>query len=325
MRSLRYIEAIAEALKEEMARDDQVFVIGEDVHMFGGVFKATKGLMEAFGPKRLRGTPISESVFTGLAVGAALTGLRPVVELMYFDFVQVAMDQVANQMAKLAFMSAGAVKVPVTVRAQAGAGTREAAQHSQSLEAWFVHTPGLKVVMPATVYDAKGLLKSAIRDDRPVIYVENRMLYYRKEEVPEGEWLVPIGEARVAREGRDITVVGVGYALRKALAAAEKLAGEIEVEVIDPRTVQPLDMATLGASVRKTGRLLVVHEAPTRGGIGAEIVRRVVEETWSSLKAAPKVLGALNVPMPFSPGLEDACLPQETTIAEEIRRMTSAK
>lgn len=321
MRTLRYVEAIAEAMKEEMARDKSVFVIGEDVHLFGGVWKATKGLVEAYGPKRVCGTPISESAFTGLGVGAAMTGLRPVVEFMYFDFVQVAMDQLVNQMAKVFLMSGGAVSVPITVRAQAGAGSREAAQHSESLEAWFVHAPGIKVVMPATVYDAKGLLKSAIRDNQPVLYIENRMLYYKKEEVPEGEWLVPIGKARVVKEGKDITVVTVGYALTKVLGAVANLGKAVDVEIVDARTVQPLDVDTLLASIRKTGRLLVVHEAPTRAGIGAEIVRRLTEEGFDCFKRAPKVLGSLNVPLPFSPGLEDRCLPQEATIAEAIQKM----
>lgn len=323
MRRLTYLEAITEAMKEEMARDESVFVIGEDVHLFGGVWKATRGLLEAFGSKRVRGTPISESAFTGLAVGAAMTGLRPVVEFMYFDFVHVAMDQLANQMAKVFLMSGGAVTVPITIRAQAGAGTREAAQHSETLEAWFAHTPGIKVVMPATAYDAKGLLKSAIRDDQPVVFVENRMLYYRKEEVPEGEWLVPLGKARVVREGKDLTVVTVGYALTKVLGAVTSLDGAVDVEIVDARTIQPLDLETLLTSLRKTGRLLVVHEAPVRAGVGAEIVRRLTEEGFDHLKKAPRVLGAANVPMPFSPGLEDRCLPQEKTIAEAIRKMTA--
>jgi pyruvate dehydrogenase E1 component beta subunit len=323
MRQLRYVEAIAEAMKEEMARDEGVFVIGEDVHLFGGVWKATKGLMEAYGSKRVCGTPISESAFTGLAVGAAMTGLRPVVEFMYFNFVQVAMDQLVDQMAKVFLMSGGRVSVPITIRAQVGVGSREAAQHSDSLEAWFVHTPGIKVVMPATVYDAKGLLKSAIRDDQPVLYVENRMLYYKKEEVPDGEWLVPIGKARVVKEGRDVTVVTVGYALTKVLGAVASLGASVDVEIVDARTVQPLDLETILASVRKTKHLLVVHEAPTRCGIGAEIVRRVVEVAFGDLAKAPKVLGAASVPVPFSPALEDACIPQEADIAEAIRRLIS--
>jgi len=325
MRKISYIQAIAEAMHEEMARDESVFVIGEDVDLFGGVFNATEGLMEAFGPKRLRGTPVSESGFVGVAVGAAITGLRPVVEIMYMDFITCAIDQVVNQMAKLTTMSGGRAKMPVTIRAQAGAGTCEAAQHSQSLEAWFVHTPGIKVVMPATVYDAKGLLKSAIRDDQPVIYIESRNLYYQKEEVPEGEWIVPIGQADVVREGTDITLLVLGYVRRRALAAAQSLAGTVDVEVVDLRSADPLDMATIITSLTKTGRLLVVHESPVKAGVGAEIVRRVSGEAFDLLKSAPQVVGGADLPMPFSVDLEKACLPQEEGIANKILEMTYGK
>ena len=325
MRKITYIQAINEAMHEEMARDESVFVIGEDVDMFGGVFNATEGLMEAFGAKRLRGTPVSESGFTGVAVGAAMTGLRPIVEIMYMDFITCAMDQVVNQMAKLTTMSGGRVKMPVTIRAQAGAGTCESAQHSQSLEAWFVHTPGIKVVMPATVYDAKGLLKSAIRDDQPVIFIESRNLYYQKEEVPEGEWIVPIGKADLVKQGTDLTLIAPGYVRRRALAAAQSLDGTVDVELIDPRSVDPLDMATIIASVEKTGRVLVVHEAPAKAGIGAEIVRRVVDQAYDSLHVAPQVLGGADLPMPFSVDLERACLPQEEDIKNKILGMTRGK
>lgn len=321
MRNLSYINAIAEAQKEEMARDGNVFVIGEDVDIFGGVFKATVGIEESFDGKRLFGTPISESAFTGLAVGAAMTGLRPIVEFMYFDFITVAMDQVINQMAKMRFMSGGKAKMPVTLRAQTGIGTCEAAQHSQSLEAWFVHTPGIKVVMPATVYDAKGLLKSAIRDDNPVLYIENRLLYYGAEDVPEGEWLVPLGSAYIAREGCDITIIAIGYARRTALAASRKLAEMgIEAEVIDPRTLHPLDFETIAESVKKTGRVLIVHEAPSRCGFGAEIVRQINENVFDWLDAPPQVLGGKNLPAPFSRELEKACYPQ----TEDIVRLAEA-
>ncbi|MCK5801929.1 MAG: dehydrogenase E1 component subunit alpha/beta [Lentisphaeria bacterium] len=317
-RSLSYADAICEAQREEMERDETVFVIGEDVDIEGGVFKLTRGLLEAFGPERVVGTPISEEAFCGLAVGAAMAGLRPVVEIMYIDFILMAMDPIINQMAKIGFMSGGQFSMPVTIRAQAGAGTVEGAQHSQSFEAWFAHTPGFKVVMPGTAYDAKGLLRSAIRDDGPVLVIENRLLFYEKEDVPEGEWLVPIGQAEVVREGTDVTVVALGYTRRKALAAAESLEGTISVEVVDPRTIVPLDMATIGESVRKTGRLLVVHEAPTRNGFGAEIVRRVIDECFDYLDSPPRVLGGANVPAPFSPSLEQACIPQVDTIVTAI-------
>ncbi|NLF17019.1 MAG: alpha-ketoacid dehydrogenase subunit beta [Lentisphaerae bacterium] len=319
MRKLSYADAICEAQIEEMARDESVFVIGEDVDIDGGVYKLTRGILERFGPKRLVGTPISEEVFCGMAVGAAMSGLRPIVEIMYIDFILMAMDPVVNQMAKIPFMSGGQFGMPVTIRAQAGVGSVEGAQHSQSFEAWFAHTPGVSVCMPATVYDAKGLLKSAIRAAGPVLVIENRMLFFEKEDVPEGEWLVPLGQAEVVREGRDVTVVALGMTRRKALAAAAMLEGEISVEVIDPRTLVPLDMGTLAASIRKTGRLLVVHEAPTRNGFGAEVVRRVVEECFDDLDSPPRVLGGADLPIPFSPGLEQACIPQVATIVEAIR------
>ena len=323
-RDLRYADALNEAMDEEMARDDRVFLIGEDVDLYGGVYNLSVNLVEKYGAERVVGTPISEQGFVGLAVGAAMTGLRPIVEIMYMDFIMLAMDQLANQMAKLRYMSGGQFAMPVTIRAQAGAGTAEAAQHSQSLEAWFTHVPGFKVVMPATSYDAKGLLKSAIRDDNPVLVIENRVLFYdKKETAPEGEWLVPLGKADVVREGSDVTLVAIGYTRRKALAAAEALDGDISVEVIDPRTVQPLDIETLLASVKKTGRLLVTHESHTRCGIGAEIVRRVVADGFEHLKASPRVLGGADLPMPFSPGLEEVCIPQEESIIRAIREVVA--
>ena len=318
MRKLTYANAICEAQIEEMTRDDSVFIIGEDVDIEGGVFNLTMGVLERFGKRRLVGTPISEEAFCGLAAGAGMTDLRPIVEIMYIDFILMAMDPVINQIPKIPFVSGGQFKMPVTIRAQAGAGTVEGAHHSQSFEATFANTPGYKVCMPATVYDAKGLLKSAIRDDGPVLVIENRVLFYDEEEVPEGEWIVPLGEADVAREGSDITVVAVGYTRRKVLAAAEKLAGKVSVEVIDPRTIVPLDIKTIGESVEKTGRLLVVHESPARNGVGAEIVRRVIDERFDCLDAAPKVLGGRNTPMPFSPTLEQASIPQEETIIKAI-------
>ena len=321
MRKLTYTDALNEAMDEEMRRDDRIFVIGEDVDIAGGVYNLTENLLEKYGARRVVGTPISEQGFVGLAVGAAMTGLRPIVEIMYIDFIMLAMDQLCNQMAKLRYMSGGQFTMPVTIRAQAGAGTSEAAQHSQSLEAWFVHTPGFKVVMPGTVYDAKGLLKSAIRDNNPVLVIENRVLFYEEEDVPEGEWIVPLGKADVAREGKDITVIATGYTRKKALAAAQKLTDEISVEVIDPRSIVPLDMGTILASVKKTGRVLVIHESPTRCGIGAEIVRRIVAEGFDYLNASPKVLGGADLPIPFSPPLERACLPQEDTIISAIREL----
>jgi len=321
MRKLTYCDALNEAMHEEMARDDTVFIIGEDVDIHGGVFNFTRGIVEKFGPERCVGTPISEEGFVGLSVGAAATGLRPIVEIMYMDFIMLAMDQLINQMAKMRYMSDGQDSMPVTIRAQAGHGTAEAAQHSQSLEAWFVHTPGFKVCMPATVYDAKGLLKAAIRDNNPVIVIENRLLLYEEEEVPEGEWIVPLGKADVAREGSDVTVIASSWARRKALKAAELLDGEISIEVIDPRTIYPLDMETILASIKKTGHVVVVHESPARCGIGAETVRRIVEEGFDYLDAPPIVHAGADLPIPFSPPLENACLPQPETIADACRKL----
>lgn len=322
MREITYIQAVNEALREEMERDPNVFVIGEDVGGLGGGFGATKGLLAQFGPKRVRQSPISESGFTGLGVGAAMAGLKPVVEIMYLDFVTTAMDQVVNQAAKMHFMSGGQIKIPLVIRAPYGVGSREAAQHSQCLEAWFVHTPGLKVVMPATAYDAKGLLKTCIRGDSPVFFIENRMLYSVPEKVPEGEWLIPLGQAAIKREGKNITVVALSNMVPKAMQAAGAVAGEISVEIIDPRSLVPLDAGTIINSVRKTGRLLVVHDAPVRNGFGAEIVRRVTADAFDYLDAPPRVLGGLNTPIPFSPPLEDICIPQVEDIIAKIKEMT---
>jgi pyruvate dehydrogenase E1 component beta subunit len=313
-----YRAAITEAMNEEMERDENVCVIGEDVDLFGGVYKLTRGLVEKYGSKRVRGTPISESAFVGMATGAAMTGLRPIVEIMYMDFSLVAMDQLVNQAAKIFYMSGGRVKVPLVIRGQFGVGTAEAAQHSQHLESWFINTPGIKIVMPSTVYDAKGLLKSAIRDDNPVLYLENRVLYLKKEEVPEGEWIVPIGTADVKRRGDDITVVAVSNAVHKALAAAEHLSKEISVEVLDPRTLDPLDTQAIIGSIKKTGNLLIVQEGGAKAGFGAEVVRQVVREGYGYLNHPPSVLGARDVPVPFSPVLEKAYIPQVEDIINAI-------
>lgn len=322
MRELTYRQALDEAMTEEMTRDPRVFVIGEDIGSHGGgAFRVTTGLAERFGDRRVRGTPISESAIVGVAVGAAATGLVPVAEIMYMDFITCAMDQVCNQAAKIEFMSGGQVKVPLVIRTPSGMGTREAAQHSQSLEAWFVHTPGLVVVQPSCAYDAKGLLKSAIRSNGPVLVIENRLLYRKPQQVPDDEWLVPIGLADIKRAGDDVTVVATAYAVSKALQAAEELKDEVSVEVIDPRTLVPLDIDMIVESVRKTGRLLVVHEAPGSGGFGAEVVRQVVEKAFEYLDSAPIVLGGANAPIPFSGPLEDACLPQVVDIIRLIRKL----
>ena len=320
MREITYTQALSEALQEEMARDETVFSIGEDI----GSVRDPKDLWEQFRERRVWQTPISESGFTGIAVGAAMTGLRPVAVIMYCDFVTVCMDPIVNQAAKVHLMSGGQIKVPMVIRTPAGAGTREGGHHSQSLESWFVHTPGLKVVMPSTPYDAKGLMKSSIRDDGPVIYIQHRLLHPITQSVPEGEWIVPLGKSDIKREGSDITVVAISYAVHKVLEATEELDGEISVEVVDPRTLSPLDIETILQSVKKTGRLLVVHEAPVSGGVGAEIVRQVVEQGFEHLRVPPRVLGGLNTPMPYSPPLEDACLPQKEGIVKAVRELMSS-
>ena len=323
MQKVKLIRALSQAFDEEMERDDRVCLFGQDVGEFGGVFGTSALLQKKYGARRVFDTPLSEGAIIGTAVGAAISGLRPVAEIMYLDFITVGMDPLINQAAKLRFMSGGQLKLPLVIFTQCGGGTSEAAQHSQSLEAWFVHTPGLKVVMPATVFDAKGLLKAAIRDDNPVVFIWHKLLYDLQEELPDGKWVVPLGKALVRRKGSDLTVVATSLMVHRALAAAETLADEISIELIDPRTLVPLDMETILTSVRKTGRLLVVHEAPTRAGIGAEIVRRVVEDAFDELTAPPLVLGGANLPMPFARVLETACMPQEEDIVAAVRRIKS--
>ncbi len=324
MRILTYSEALNEALREEMRRDPTVFVMGEDVAVWGGggIFGVTRGLVEEFGPERVRDTPISEEAIAGVAVGAAVTGMRPVIEIMYVDFIGLAMDPIVNQAAKLRYMFGGKAKVPLVVRAQEGAGRGNAAQHSQSLEAWFVHVPGLKVATPSTPADAKGLLKSAIRDDNPVVFLEHKSLYFTKGPVPDGEHLVPLGMADIKRPGTDCTVVAIHTMVLRALEAAEELAEEgISVEVIDPRTLYPLDVETMVGSVRRTGRLVVAHEAVRRGGIGAEIVARVVDEAFDYLDAPPQRVCGAEVPVPYNGRLERAAIPGKEEIVAAVKRI----
>ncbi|KUK14415.1 MAG: Transketolase central region [bacterium 42_11] len=272
MREITYAEAIREALREEMKQNDKVFILGEDVGRFGGCFGVTKGLWEEFGDERVRDTPISETAIIGSAVGAAATGMRPVAEIMFCDFMGVAMDEITNQAAKMRYMFGGKVSIPMVVRTPVGGGLCAAAQHSQSLEAWFTHLPGLKVVMPSTPYDAKGLLKASIRDDNPVIFLEHKMLYGVKGPVPEEDYIVPLGVADVKREGKDLTIIATSLMVHKALEAASLLEKEgVSVEVIDPRTLYPLDEETILSSVKKTHKALVVHEAVERNGFGGEI------------------------------------------------------
>jgi len=322
-RILTYAEAVREALREEMRRDERVFILGEDVGVYGGAFGVTKGLLEEFGEERVRDTPISEAAIAGAAIGAAVTGLRPVAEIMFMDFTTISMDQLVNQAAKIRYMFGGHATVPMVLRTPAGSGTGAAAQHSQSLETLFAHIPGLKVAVPATPADAKGLLVAAIRDENPVIFVEHKLLYRRKGPVPAGEHVVPLGRADVKRAGRDATVVATSIEVQRALEAAERLSREgIEIEVVDPRTLVPLDEETLAASVKKTGRLVVVHEAVRDYGFGAEIAARIAEGATFDYLDAPIVrLGGVSAPIPYNPTLERAAVPQVEDIVRAVRRV----
>ena len=320
MKETRYIRAITEALNEEMARDENVFIIGEDVGGPGGAFSATKDLLEKFGERRVKDTPISESAIVGLAIGAAAQGLRPVAEIMFMDFLTVCMDQIVNQMAKMRYMFGGVYKLPVVIRTPCGGGLNAGPQHSQCLESWFAHIPGLKVVMPATPYDVKGLLKTSIRDDNPVLFIENKALYAMKGEIPEEEYLIPIGKADVKREGKDATVVATSRMVHQALEAAKTLSNEgIEVEVIDLRTISPLDKETIFRSVEKTSKLVVAHEAVKTFGIGAEIAAMVCEEMIDCLDAPVLRVGAPFVPVPFN--LESFYLPNSGDVVKAVKKV----
>ncbi len=300
MAVMRYMEALNQALVSEMERDPSVFIAGEDVAS-GGVFAVTQGILEKFGGKRIRNTPISESAVIGLGIGAALTGLRPVVEIMFMDFMACCMDQIVNQAAKMKYMFGGKMSVPMVVRTPAGAGLGAGPQHSQCLEVLFAHIPGLKVVMPSTPYDAKGLMISSIRDDNPVLFVENKMLYRVKGEVPEESYAIPIGKADVKRTGKDITIVATSHMVGTALKAAAELEKEgVDAEIIDPRTISPLDKGAILESVEKTGTLLVVHEAVRNFGFGAEVAAIVSEEGFDFLDAPIMRIGAPFMPVPFS-------------------------
>ncbi len=325
MRPIIYLMALNEALQQEMERDPTVFVTGEDVgqHPPMGV---TLGLLQKFGPQRVVDTPISESAILGLAVGAAAAGLRPVVEIMFIDFLFVAFDQVINQMAKMRYMFGGKAKLPIVVRCPCGGGFQMAAQHSQSLEAMLCHIPGLKVVMPATPYDAKGLLTAAIRDDNPVFCLEHKKCYTMAGDVPQEQYELPLGVAEVKRPGSDVTIVATSYMVHEALQAAEELAGRgIEAEVIDPRTLLPLDMDTILKSVRKTHRVVIAHEAVKFCGVGAEIAAQVAETAFDALEAPPLRVAAPFCPVPFSAPLEEAYLPNAQDIVDAVSSLTPAK
>ncbi len=319
-----YNEALGDALRLEMERDERVIVMGEDIAEHGGAFQVTAGLLDRFGPERIRQTPISEIGIVGAGVGAALTGLRPVVELMYVDFAGLAMDQLVNQAAQNRFMFGGQARVPLVLRTQGGSGRGNAAQHSKSLEAWFAHIPGLKLVMPATPADAKGLLTTAIRDDDPVIFLEHKLLYRTKGLVPTGEHVVPLGKADRKREGGDLTIVSWSREVLFSLEAAGKLSeAGVDAEVIDLRSLVPLDKDAVLASVRKTHRLLVVHEAVRRGGFGAEIAAMVAEEAFDDLDAPPRRLAGLETPIPYAQHLEKTVTPQVDDIVRVAKEMVA--
>lgn len=323
-RELTLGEAVREALAEEMRRDPRVFICGEDIAEAGTVYKVLSGLVEEFGTERVLDTPISEAGFTGMAVGAAMTGMRPVVDIMFGDFSTLVMDQMVNQAAKIHYMSGGKWKVPMVMRATLGASRRSAAQHSQSLHAWFCHVPGLKVVLPSTPYDAKGLMKTAIRDDNPVVFFEDKMMYRMKGPVPADDYTIPFGVADIKRAGTDITIVATSSMVQVALGAATLLeqAG-ISAEVIDPRTLWPLDEKTLVDSVKKTSRAIVVDEGYGRYGATAEIASVIAEGAFFDMEAPVKRIGAMHVPIPFSPPLEDATVPTEQAVFEAAKALCS--
>ena len=321
-RQLMYREALNEALREEMHRDSTVFLMGEGIAERGGSCKVTVDLLKEFGPKRVIDTPIAEASFTGAGVGAAIVGMRPVVEILFVDFAMLVLDQIINQAAKYGFMSGGKAKVPFVLRSQGGVGNGLAAQHSESLEAVFYHIPGLKLVMPSTPYDAKGLLKSAIRCDDPVIFLEHKLLYLTKGDVPDKDYTIDFGAADVKREGGDVTLIAWSNMILRSLAAAEKLAHEgIEVEVIDPRTLVPLDNETILKSVRKTERVLIVQEAVRRGGVASDIASIIQAEAFDYLDAPIEIVAGLTAPVPFNLNLESRVVPQEEDIVRAVKKV----
>jgi len=326
VRELTLAEAIREALAEELRRDSRVFILGEDIAEAGHPFKVLTGLVSEFGPERILDTPISEAGFTAVAVGAAMTGMRPVVDIMFGDFVTLTMDQMVNQAAKIHYMSGGKWKVPMVMRTTLGATRRSAAQHSQSLHAWFCHIPGLKVVMPSTPYNAKGLLKTAIRDENPVVFFEDKMMYRLKGPVPAEEYTIPLGVADIKRAGDDVTIVATSSMVQVALGAASLLeeAG-ISAEVIDPRTLWPLDERTIIDSVKRTSRAMVIDEGYERYGVTAEIASVIAQGAFFDLEAPVKRMGAMHVPIPFSPPLEDVTVPTEKSVFEAARALCGAK
>ena len=326
-RELTFAQAIREALDEEMARDERIFILGEDVGAWGGVFRTTETLFQKYGSERVIDTPLSEEGFVGLSVGAAMTGMHPVPEIMFGDFITLVMDQIVNQAAKKRYMTGGQVEVPITIRATMGGGRSSGAQHSQSWHAWFAHVPGLKVVIPSTPYDAKGLLKTALRDPNPVLFFEDKVMYHKiKGSVPEGEYLIPFGKADIKRAGTDVTLVALSRMIHPTLLVAERLAAEgINAEVIDPRTLTPLDEETLVKSVIKTGGAVIVDEGYNRFGATAELAAVIAYGAFDYLDAPIERLGAMDVPIPFSPVLEFATIPDEEKIVAAVHRILEGR
>jgi len=327
MREITYLEAVREAMTQEMERDERVFLIGEDIGKYGGAFGASFGMLEKFGPERILDTPITELALTGAATGAALIGMRPIAEIMFMDFTTLASEQLVNQAAKLRFMFGGKARVPMVLRTPAGSGTGAAEHHSQSLENWFVHIPGLKVVMPSTPYDAKGLLVAAIRDDNPVVFVEHKLLYKVKGPVPEELYEIPLSTSEVKREGRDLTIIATSMMVQRSLAAAEQLTEEgIDVEVVDPRTLRPLDEAPIIDSVIKTGRVLIVHEAVKTGGFGGELAAIIAESKAFGYLDSPIIrLAGKDIPIPYNRTLEYNAVPQVEDIVAKARQIVQVK
>ena len=327
MREITYLEAVREAMTQEMERDERVFLIGEDVGVYGGAFQVSYGMLDKFGPERILDTPITELGIAGAATGAALVGMRPIAEIMFMDFTTLASEQLVNQAAKLRFMFGGKATVPMVLRTPAGSGTGAAEHHSQSLENWFVHVPGLKVVMPSTPYDVKGLLIQSIRDDNPVVFIEHKLLYKTSGPVPEEPYTIPLGSAEVKREGRDLTIVATSIMVRRSLEAAEQLAEEgIEMEVVDPRTLKPLDIDTIAESVIKTGKVLIVHEAARTGGYGGELAAQIAEsEAFGYLDAPIVRLAGRDMPIPYNRNLEYHTVPQVEDIVEKAREVVRLK
>lgn len=323
MREITYAQAIKEAMSEEMRADENVFLMGEDVGLYGGAFGVSVGMFQEFGDERVRDTPISEAVIAGAAVGAAITGMRPIAEIMFSDFTTISMDQLVNQAAKTRYMYGGKASVPMVLRTPSGSGTGAAAQHSQSPEAWFCHVPGLKVVIPSTPYDAKGLLKSAIRDNNPVMFFEQKLLYRKKGEVPEEDYSIPLGVADIKRSGEDLTIISYGRMIPVCLEVAENLSKEgIDIEVVDPRTLVPLDKETIINSAKKTGRVLIVHEACQTGGYGGEIAAVITDSpAFFYLDAPVKRLCGLDVPIPYCPELEKNVVPTVDTVTAAVREL----